>query len=146
MRMVRVISQCASMTPASVLELLEQRKVNFFFTATSGIAPLTECLQKRPYNLSALMVVQMSGSLLSPVTRDAFRQQYKGVVFNVYGISDAACGISITLSNESAGQLFPGVQVKLIDIETGRQLGPNETGELWLKTPMDLLVSAIPRV
>ena len=35
----------------------------------------------------------------------------------------------------SAGELVPGCEAKIVDLETGQERGPNEKGELWIKGP-----------
>lgn len=142
LRMVRVIT-LQPFTPPFVLDVAEQHKVNILFTATNTIATVTELMRNRKYDFSKLNMIQTSGSLLSAATRDAFKEQYKGMGMFIYGLCDAACGIAISYSVAkvmSTGKLMPGVRIKLIEEATGRQLGPNETGELCLKTPVPLLV------
>lgn len=142
LRMVRVIT-LQPFTPPFVLDVAEQHKVNILFTATNTIATVTELMRNRKYDFSKLNMIQTSGSLLSAATRDAFKEQYKGMGMFIYGLCDAACGIAISYSVAkvmSTGKLMPGVRIKLIDEATGRHLGPNETGELCLKTPVPLLV------
>lgn len=41
---------------------------------------------------------------------------------------------SSTATSGSCGIVIPNCQIKIIDIETGKTLGPNQTGELCAKT------------
>lgn len=36
--------------------------------------------------------------------------------------------------NGSCGTVFQNVQIKIVDPKTGKVLGPNQLGELWIKT------------
>lgn len=37
--------------------------------------------------------------------------------------------------NGSSGTVLQNVQLKIVDVENGKTLGPNNLGELWIKTP-----------
>lgn len=37
--------------------------------------------------------------------------------------------------NGSCGIVLQNVQLKIVDVENGKALGPNNLGELWIKTP-----------
>lgn len=36
---------------------------------------------------------------------------------------------------KSSGKVLPWIQWKIVDVETGKSLGPNQYGELWGKGP-----------
>lgn len=137
-RMIRIIT-AQPMTPSFVLDVTEQHKVNMLFASASSIAPFTECMLAKRYDLSHLMMLQTGGSLLSAATRAAFAAQHKGVIVNGYGLTDVGGGVAISTNTFSSGKLLPGIRIRIVDVDTGEGLGPNETGELWLKTPVPLL-------
>jgi len=59
-----------------------------------------------------------------------------------YGLSETCANVSSHLSTAplevqraSAGPLLPGNELRVVDPDTGRSLGPNENGELAVKGP-----------
>lgn len=115
LRMVRIFTE-DPLTTEHVLEIAEKHKANVLMMTTNRLAPAIELLKKRSYDLSALRLVQMSGSILSQQIREAFKEVFKGVVMYVYGMTDPACGIAISYSTSnvfSSGRLIPGVRIKV---------------------------------
>ena len=53
---------------------------------------------------------------------------------NIYGSSETGM-ITFSWTNAHLGQLFPNVEMKIVDLETGERLGPNKEGELCIKSP-----------
>lgn len=139
-RLVRVITTEPKLTPHFCLQMVERRQINMFFTGTSNVGQIAECMRTGTYDLSRLGAFQTSGSHVSTKTRMLLREQFKGLTMYIYGLSDAGCCIAVSTNLKSTGQLAQGIRVKIVDMESGRQLGPNESGELWLKTPASLMV------
>lgn len=58
---------------------------------------------------------------------------------NDYGMTESG-GPFMCLSKEdekfkSSGKVLPWISWKVVDVETGKKLGPNQYGELWGKGP-----------
>ncbi|XP_065331960.1 uncharacterized protein LOC135934273 [Cloeon dipterum] len=109
------------------------------------------------YDLSFLKLISIVGSVLDPTTAQLINQKLPGAkIVLFYGMSEM---INIsntqldTLENEIAhdkiatkenqgelcvtsGKLVPYVVAKILDVNTGNTLGPNERGELYVKSPM----------
>nr|ABR17274.1 unknown [Picea sitchensis] len=94
------------------------------------------------YDLSSLKKV-MSGA--APLGKDIMEECAKRIpqaaVTQGYGLTES-CGIAtITFPKErnshfgSAGTLVPGLEAKIVNLETGRSLPPNQSGEVWLRGP-----------
>lgn len=41
--------------------------------------------------------------------------------------------------DDSVGFIVPNCQIKVVDIETGRSLGPNQKGECYIKSPCQMI-------
>lgn len=58
-----------------------------------------------------------------------------------YGLTESCAGATITFPKEgnsyfgSVGTLLPSLEAKIISLETGRPLPPNQRGEVWLHGP-----------
>lgn len=119
--MVRIFTE-NPLTTEHVLDIAEKHKANVLMMTTNRFVPAIELLKTRSYDLSALRLVQMSGSILSQRTREAFKEVFKGVTMYVYGMTDSACAIAISYSTSnvfSSGRLVPGVQIKVSDLYLG---------------------------
>lgn len=113
--MVRIFT-ADRLTMENMLDIIEKRKANVSVMATIHIAQVIELLKKRSYDLSALKLIQMTGSMVSQRTRKEFQEYFEGVTMNVYGMTDASCGIAISDGTNNvfaAGRLLPGVKIKV---------------------------------
>lgn len=106
------------------------------------VPPLMVFLAKHPivdqYDLSSLLVLMCGAAPLSKETEDTIKQRI-GVPFirQGYGLSEST--LSLLVQNDthckpgSVGALKRGIYAKVIDTETGANLGPNQRGELCFK-------------
>ncbi|ESQ34747.1 hypothetical protein EUTSA_v10007272mg [Eutrema salsugineum] len=99
-------------------------------------------LIKAKYDLSSLRMVRCGGAPLSKEVTEGFLEKYPTVdIFAGYALTESnGAGASIESVEESrrygaAGLLSSGVEARIVDPETGRVMGANQTGELWLKGP-----------
>lgn len=97
---------------------------------------------KKKYNLRSLTNVLSGGAPLSKEVIEGFVDKYPNVmIVQGYGLTESTgIGGSTDTLEESkrygtAGMLSPSMEGKIVDAESGRVLGVNETGELWLRGP-----------
>lgn len=97
-------------------------------------------------NLSSLQYVMSASGPLDVPTRDAFEQRYRIPVLTAYGATEFAgsvCAWTPDLYREfgarkraSSGRALPGVQVRIIDGDTGAAVPAGEQGILTAKVPL----------
>lgn len=94
------------------------------------------------YDLSSLQSVLSGGAPLSREVIEGFLEKYPRVtILQGYGLTESTgIGASTDTLEESrrygtAGLLSPSMEAMVVDPESGRPLGVNQTGELWLKGP-----------
>ncbi|XP_010498481.1 PREDICTED: 4-coumarate--CoA ligase-like 8 [Camelina sativa] len=99
-------------------------------------------LIKDKYDLTSLKTVRSGGAPLSKEVTESFLEKYPTVdVFQAYALTESnSAGASTDSVEESqrygaVGMLSSGVEARIVDPDTGRFLGENQTGELWLKSP-----------
>ncbi|CAH8252968.1 unnamed protein product [Arabidopsis lyrata] len=99
-------------------------------------------LIKAKYDLTSLKTVRSGGSPLSKEVTESFLEKYPTVdIFQAYALTESnSAGASIDSVEESrrygaVGKLSSGVEAMIVDPGSGRILGENQTGELWLKSP-----------
>uniref|UniRef100_A0A1J3EFK1 4-coumarate--CoA ligase-like 8 n=1 Tax=Noccaea caerulescens TaxID=107243 RepID=A0A1J3EFK1_NOCCA len=96
---------------------------------------------KAKYDLSSLRTVRSGGAPLSKEVTEGFLRKYPTVdIFQGYALTESnGAGASIDSVEESrrygsVGLLSSGVEARIVDQDTGRVMGVNQTGELWLKS------------
>ncbi|XP_021756498.1 4-coumarate--CoA ligase-like 5 [Chenopodium quinoa] len=96
---------------------------------------------KKNYDLSSLKHVLSGGAPLGKEVIEGFMEKFPNVVImQGYGLTEST-GIGATTDclEESrrygtAGLLSPSTEAKIVDPESGKALGVNQTGELWLRS------------
>ncbi|RID51680.1 hypothetical protein BRARA_H02327 [Brassica rapa] len=99
-------------------------------------------LIKARYDLTLLKTVRSGGAPLSKEVTESFLEKYPTVdIFQGYALTESnSSGASTDSVEESkrhgaVGLLSSGVEARVVDPDTGRIMGVNQTGELWLKGP-----------
>ncbi len=93
---------------------------------------------KKKYDLSSLRVVMASGSAMSPELRNAAMDLFGDVLYDLYGSTEIGW-VSIATPKDmrekpkTVGRPVGGIDLAIFD-EPGNKLGPNETGELFVKS------------
>ncbi|WP_082949747.1 fatty acid--CoA ligase family protein [Mycobacterium sp. ACS4331] len=97
-------------------------------------------------DLSSLQYVMSASGPLDVATRDAFEAKYGIPVLTAYGATEFAgsvCSWTPDLyrefgarKRESSGRALPGVQVRIVDAETGSELCVGSRGVLEAKVPL----------
>lgn len=97
-------------------------------------------------DLSSLQYVMSASGPLDVATRDAFEQRYGIPVLTAYGATEFAgsvCTWTPDLYREfgarkraSSGRALPGVGVRIIDADTGAEVGAGERGILTAQVPL----------
>jgi fatty-acyl-CoA synthase len=90
------------------------------------------------FDMSSLRTGIMAGSPCpEPVMKQVMEKMHCSEITIVYGLTEASPGITQTRTDDpvrvriaTVGKPFDGVEVKIVDPETGRQLGKNQHGEL----------------
>lgn len=131
--------------PDKYLNAIQQHKLTVLVT----VPPLVVFLAKHPlvakYDLSTVKSVWCGAAPLSAETINLALKRLpncKGI-FQAYGMTETS--LAATKDSEqddvprkpgSGGYPLAGVQVKVVDIETRRKLGPNQQGEICIKGPV----------
>merc|ERR1712232_102635 len=127
--------------PEMALKLIEKERV----TTWSGVPTMALDIIEHPafekYDTSSLLSVGAGGAPTpaSQVKRTAERFK-NGLPTTAYGLTETNGAICANASMNylrkptSCGTPFPIVEVKVVDIETGEDLGPNERGELLIRS------------
>lgn len=113
-------------------------------TLMPGVPTLYTAINNHPnlskYSLKSIRVCNSGAGALPPEVQKAFETLTGAKIVEGYGLTEAS---PVTHSNPlfgrrkigSIGLPFPSTEVKLIDIETGQEVGPGEEGEIIIRGP-----------
>uniref|UniRef100_A0A182QSE0 Luciferin 4-monooxygenase n=1 Tax=Anopheles farauti TaxID=69004 RepID=A0A182QSE0_9DIPT len=124
--------------PRTYLRCIERYKPNFL----NVVPPIAVFLAKHPavpeYNLSSVQTIACGAAPLSREVEELIYARLPGLrIRQGYGMSETTQAITFfdgeTPKPGSIGKVRAGQQGKVIDLETGRALGPHQHGELCFK-------------
>ncbi|XP_048001008.1 luciferin 4-monooxygenase-like isoform X2 [Leguminivora glycinivorella] len=119
------------------LKIIQDYKVDVMPTVPGFAEELLS--SKVEYDLSSLKIVYTGTAPLHLTTAKAFKERYPNIeLLNIYGTTEAylitAQGPS-PIGTTTIGVATPGVTIKVVDTETRATLGPNQRGEICVKSP-----------
>ncbi len=125
--------------PELVVHLIEHHRVTDFFVVPPALLALTHFPGAEGHDLSSLRYF-FSGAAPLPLEVARMAQKRFGIpVLQGYGMTETS---PVTNANQvgrdregTVGPPIPDTTEKVVDIETGRELGPGEVGELWVRGP-----------
>ncbi|GAB1860346.1 Luciferin 4-monooxygenase [Camponotus japonicus] len=119
-------------------QLIEKYKVTVIFLSTSMINRFLRAGYIKKYSLSCLKVIVCGGAIIKPKAQKEMRSILPHVqVLQGYGMTELGGIATLQLPHHkdgSCGIVAKNVQMKVVDPENGNVLGPNNSGELWIKT------------
>lgn len=121
--------------------IIQQHRITFINVVPRIILALAKhpCVDK--YDLSS---IRMLTSAAAPLSKDLMLTMYRRLkipIIQAYGLSETSPATHYMPWEEwesgmgSIGRLLPLQECKIVDIESGDEVGPNQTGELWLRGP-----------
>ncbi|MEA2433658.1 MAG: hypothetical protein QOG54_1115 [Actinomycetota bacterium] len=123
------------------LTLMQDHKV----TRAYLVPPIILALAKHPivdkYDLESLEVIMSGAAPLGQDLQDAAQARVGSVVMQGYGLTETSpvTHMNSDVAGEgragSIGFLIPNTESRIVDPASGKELGPNETGEVWISGP-----------
>lgn len=128
--------------PVAVLGALEREELTVMLGVPAMFALLIEYAKFKKIkslNLPRLRIISTSGAPLDAPLKTAVEDLFGLVLHNGYGLTECSPNIAQTRIEQpctdiSVGQLFPGVEAKLVDAEQ-QPVKDGEVGELWVRGP-----------
>ncbi|KAF2094361.1 acetyl-CoA synthetase-like protein [Rhizodiscina lignyota] len=122
------------------LEIIQEHKITFVYVAPPVIVRLLRDPMVKEYDLSSVRMMTSGAAPLTKELVDAVYERFKIKINQAYGLSETSPMTHTQPWDEwsksvgSVGKMFPNMTAKYVDPE-GKELGPGETGELWLAGP-----------
>lgn len=127
-----------------LLSSVEKYKATCLPIVPPVVVAMVNCADqiKTKYDLRSLDKILCGGAPLSKEVIEGFRDNYPTVdILQGYAMTESTgTGASTNTPEESkrfgtVGLLTPNMEAKIVDPDSGRALGVNRTGELWLRGP-----------
>ena len=129
--------------PAAALDLIESHRVTATLLVPTMLAALAEEQLARPRDVSSLRLLSHGGSPVATETLRRARQAFPAAeLMHLYGTTETAPIATIMAHEEtlletpqarSCGQPAIGVQVRVLDDETGGEAAPGVVGEVLIR-------------
>ncbi len=126
--------------PVGFVELVERHRI----TTAIVVPPIIAALAKHPCvdaaDLSSLRRIGCGAAPLGGELQEACAGRTGCPVRQGYGMTEAVAAIALAdfatpTVPGSVGRLLPGVEARIVDVDTGADLGPDGEGELWVRGP-----------
>ncbi|KAJ8924034.1 hypothetical protein NQ315_006811 [Exocentrus adspersus] len=121
-----------------ILKFIETYKVTYFLTPPSYAHNFITVSNFKNYDVSSLKCMLIAGSRVSPQHLTRVASFFKDtMVTEAYGTTEAGT-LTAEISHPrlgSAGKCVEDMEIKVVDVETRKLLGPNENGEVCFRSP-----------
>jgi acyl-CoA synthetase (AMP-forming)/AMP-acid ligase II len=123
------------------LQTVESYGVTFAPLAPPTIVTLAKHPAVDNYDLSRLRVIMSGGAPLGADVTNACRVRAGCPVKQGFGLTEASpvthiCPADLAgVKNGSVGRLLANTECRIVDPESGAELGPDQPGELWIRGP-----------
>ncbi|XP_014203354.1 luciferin 4-monooxygenase-like [Copidosoma floridanum] len=129
----------ATTGPEDTCRVIDKYKVQRAFLTPIMLAHMCKSKVFETYNLKSLEVVTTAGSKMSPHLFERVKDSLPhALVIQAYGMSEIGRYIASqngkSKNPKSVGFVGSCNQIKIVDPKTGEALGPNQPGELYLKS------------
>ncbi|MGW4057242.1 type I polyketide synthase [Amycolatopsis sp. NPDC004747] len=127
-----------------VMRLLQAEETTFLAGVPTTYHHLVRAARQTGFAVPSLRIGLAGGAVLGAGLRSAFEETFGVPLIDAYG-STETCG-AITMNppdgarvDGSCGRPVPGVDVRVVDPETGLERPAGEEGEVWVKGPNVML-------
>lgn len=118
--------------------LIEKYKITVTFLSTSMVNRILKAGYIKEFSLSSLKVILFSGALINVKVQEEIKCILPHVqLLQIFGMTELGGFGTMQSSNHkngSCGTVLQNVQIKIVDPISEKVLGPNQLGELWIKT------------
>ncbi len=122
--------------PGEALEIVEKERVTVLVAVPTAYQAMLSLPDMARHDFSSLLVCASGGAACPPSLARDIRQAFGCAIYNGFGMTEAAGGISVSTladsdeqQDETVGRVMPGIDVRIVDGER-RNLPPGQAGEL----------------
>jgi acyl-CoA synthetase (AMP-forming)/AMP-acid ligase II len=128
----------------SFLELVERHRATMLIVPPPVMAALAGHPAVEGRDLSSIEFVVAGGAPVPEETARAVDERLPGAVVRLgYGLTETTATATapdreLTVAPGSVGRAMPDTELRVVDPQTGADLGPGERGELWVRGPQTM--------
>ena len=124
-------------------ELFLKAVEKFKLTTVHVVPPIVLALAKHPlvdkYNLKSIRRILSGAAPLGLGLCEEIRKRLNIPVAQGYGLTETSPATHMDPQDRvvdgSVGVVLPNIEARIVNIETGKDCGPNQEGELWIRGP-----------
>lgn len=123
-----------------LLKTIKKLQPTYFPTTPPVIQQLANTPGVRRFGLASIRVCAVSGAPLALEIREMFEKITRGRLVEAYGLAEASPAVlAIPLAGRRqsgvVGLPLPDTEAKIVDLDSGAALAPDQVGELWMRGP-----------
>jgi long-chain acyl-CoA synthetase len=123
-----------------LLKTIKKLQPTYFPTTPPVIQQLAYTPGVRRFGLASIRVCAVSGAPLALEIREMFEKITRGRLVEAYGLAEASPAVlAIPLAGRRqsgvVGLPLPDTEAKIVDLDSGATVGPDQVGELWVRGP-----------
>ncbi|HXY31258.1 MAG TPA: AMP-binding protein [Gemmatimonadaceae bacterium] len=129
----------------AALALIQKHRVSVAYVVPPVVLLLTNSPLLAQHDLSSIRMLFSGAAPLGGDVAGRCAERVDCVVAQGYGMTESspvthACpGNPPRIKAGSVGVCVPNTEVRIVDVATGASLGPNESGELWIRGPQVMM-------
>jgi len=124
--------------PEAYLRAIQEHRITRLYIVPTIAVLLAKSPLVDQYDLSSLRSIVSGGAALDPEIARLCQERLGCRIGQGYGLTEALVSF-MQLDNPgsigSVGHNSPNIECKIVDVATGRELGPNEDGEILIRGP-----------
>lgn len=131
--------------PRFDLEQFLQIMQDYKITRAYLVPPIVLALAKHPlvdnFDLSSLKLILSGAAPLGQELQETVEKRLGCRALQGYGLTETSPVTHVIPDDDtsakagSIGSLVPNTEAKVVDVDSGKELGPNERGEIWVRGP-----------
>jgi long-chain acyl-CoA synthetase len=129
----------AKFLPPRIVKLFRTHKPTAFIAIPSMLNALLHVKDAGPEDFASLKIAVSGGEPLPQAVADKFKERFNVTIAEGYGLTETAPVTNWCRPQDykphSVGMPLPGVRERIVDIETGLDLGPGLDGEVRITGP-----------
>jgi long-chain acyl-CoA synthetase len=129
----------ARFSPMGALQAIRKHNVSLMLGVPSMYAAILRMESARPEDFQRMYAVISGGEPLPAALQAGWRQKFGAPIYEGYGLTETSPVVSLNVPQRvrpgSVGKPLPDVQLRIVD-DDARPLGPDQSGEVWIKGPM----------
>jgi long-chain acyl-CoA synthetase len=123
-----------------ILKTVQRLHPTYFPTTPKMVWQLTHAPGVRDFGLASIRVCAVSGSPLPREIREKFERITRGRLIEAFGLTEASPAVLAMplAARRQAGMVglpLPDTEAKIVDLDSGVDLAPDNVGELWVRGP-----------